>query len=136
MSNLILEYLFIKYNKYFLKTDSVFYFKTKPKDKQRNFAIIGVSKGYNEISSIPKNIANLIYDYLMNMKDITSSIIHISRVDYNLQIGILSEYIGKEIENIDGKYYISSSDLINLLFDDKENDIEQKDDGNKNINNY
>jgi len=46
----------------------------------------------------------------MYMKDITS----ISKANYDIQIEILSEYIGKEIENIDGKYYISSSDLINL----------------------
>ncbi len=120
--NLILEFLFKKYNQYFSKTESIFCDKSKPKDKQRNFSIIGVSNRYNHILSINKNIVNLIIDYLMYMKDIASSIIPISKVDYNVQIEILSEYIGKEIENFDGKYYISSSDLINLLFDDQENE--------------
>ena len=134
MSNLILEFLFEKYNKYFSKTDNIFCDKTKPKDKQRYFAIIGVSEKYNDILSINKNTINLIIDYLMYMKDITSSIIHNSNVDYNIQIEILSEYIGKKIENVDGKYYISSSDLINLLFDEKEKEKEQKDDGNNTSN--
>ena len=131
MSNLILEYLFEKYNQYFAKTDNFFLDETKPEEKQRKLAIIGVSNRYNEISSINKNLINLIIDYLMYMKDITSSIIHISKSDYKIQIEILSEYIGKEIENTDGNYYISSLDLINLLFDDKEK--EQENCGNKNI---
>ena len=132
LSNLILESLFKNYNQYFSKTDKIFYDEEKPTDKRRKFAIIGVSNEYNDILSIDKNKVNLIIDYLMFMKDITSSIIHISRSDYNIQIEILSEYIGKKIENIDGKYYISSSDLINLLFDDEENE-KLKDDGNKDL---
>ena len=43
MSNLILEYLFEKYNQYFAKTDNFFFDETKPEEKQRKFAIIGVS---------------------------------------------------------------------------------------------
>ena len=130
MSNLILEYLFEKYNQYFAKTDNIFLDETKPEEKRKKFAIIGASNKCNEISSINKNLVNLIIDYLMYMKDITS----ISKANYDIQIEILSEYIGKEIENIDGKYYISSSDLINILFDDKSNINEKKHVKKVNIN--
>ena len=80
MSNFILEFLFNNYNKYFGKTGNIFLDETKPKDKQRSFAIIGVSNKYNDINAVNKNTVNLIIDYLMYMKDITSSIIHISKM--------------------------------------------------------
>ena len=128
MSNLILEYLFKTYNEYFSKTDANFIDMTKPIDKQRPFAIIGVGNNYDGILSVKKYLINFTIDYLMYVKDITSSIINISKNNYKIQIEILSQYIGKEIEQIKDKYYISSSDLINLLFDVelKENKLNEK----------
>ena len=128
MSNLILEYLFKTYNEYFSKTDAYFIDMTKPIDKQRPFAIIGIGNNYDGILSVKKYLINFTIDYLMYVKDITSSIINISKNNYKIQIEILSQYIGKEIEQIKDKYYISSSDLINLLFDVelKENKLNEK----------
>ena len=64
----------------------------------------------------------------MYIKDVSSSIIHISKKNYHFQIEILSEYIGKQItkDEKDDKYYINSLDLINILFDNFEISYEQK----------
>lgn len=100
MSNLILNYLFSKYKKCFSKKDKIFYNEDKPKDKQKPFCIIGVNENCDSINKVHKKLINLIIDFLMFMKDLLSSIIHLEESNNKIQIGILSEYIWKEIETI------------------------------------
>ena len=128
MSNLILE-AFINKNKDSLsKTENIFLNKEKPNEKQIKFSIIVVSKGIDNIKGIERNLINLIIDFLMYIKDVSSSIIHISKKNYHFQIEILSQYLGKQItkNEEDDKYYINSLDLINILFDNSEKSNEQK----------
>ena len=129
MANLILEDIINKYKDDLSKTDEIFLNEEKPNEKQKKFSIIVVSKSVNKIKGIEKNIINLLFDFLNYIKDICSSIIHISKENYLYQIEILSEYIGREItKEEDDKYYINSSDLINILFDEGEisqNDLEK-----------
>ena len=141
LSNIILNFLFTEYKKYFSKTGKIFCNDDKPKDKQIYFSIIGVKNKYKKINLVDKYLINLIIDFFNHIKDITSSVIHLSEKNYKTQIEILSIFIGKDIKDIDkidDKYYINSQDLINILFDDtkqiKEEFI-QKNGGVNEINN-
>ena len=122
MSNLILEDIIKQYNDNLCKTDDIFLNEEKPNEKQKKFSIIIVRKDVDNIKGIEKNLINLIIDFLMYIKDVCSSIIHISKKNYLFQIEILSEYIGREIikDEKDDKYYIKALDLINILFDKDE----------------
>ena len=109
MANLILEDIINKYKDDLSKTDEIFLNEEKPNEKQKKFSIIVVSKSVNKIKGIEKNIINLLFDFLNYIKDICSSIIHISKENYLYQIEILSEYIRREInKKKDDKYYINS----------------------------
>ena len=135
MSNLILNYLFESYGKMFVKTRPIFYNNEKPDYKKNKFPIIFVDKKIDNILKVDKYLINLIIDYLMYMKDFTSAIIHLSDIKYNLQIEILSQYIGHEIEMKDDKYYLSTEELINIMFQQEKTDSKPIINKNLNINN-
>ena len=135
MSNLILNYLFESYGKMFVKTRPIFYNNEKPDYKKNKFPIIFVDKSIDKILEVDKYLINLIIDYLMYMKDFTSAIIHLSDIKYNLQIEILSQYIGHEIEMKDDKYYLSTEELINIMFQQEKTDSKPIINKNLNINN-
>ena len=135
MSNLILNYLFESYGKKFAKTRPIFYNNEKPDYKKNKFPIIFVDKKIDNILKVDKYLINLIIDYLMYMKDFTSAIIHLSDIKYNLQIEILSQYIGHEIEMKDDKYYLSTEELINIMFQQEKTDSKPIINKNLNINN-
>ena len=135
MSNLILNYLFESYGKMFVKTRPIFYNNEKPDYKKNKFPIIFVDKSFDKILEVDKYLINLIIDYLMYMKDFTSAIIHLSDIKYNLQIEILSQYIGHEIEMKDDKYYLSTEELINIMFQQEKTDSKPIINKNLNINN-
>ena len=116
ISNLILERLFKIHGANFSKTKAIFKNYEKPEYKQKKFPIICVGKSFDKILNVDKYLINLIIDFLMYMKDFTSSIIHLSELSDKLQIKILSQYIGHKVENINNKYYINSKELINFLF--------------------
>ena len=79
MSNLILEDIIKQYNDNLCKTDDIFLNEEKPNEKQKKFSIIIVRKDVDNIKGIEKNLINLIIDFLMYIKDVCSSIIHISK---------------------------------------------------------
>ena len=135
MSNLILNYLFESYGKMFVKTRPIFYNNEKPDYKKNKFPIIFVEKSIDNILTVDKYLINLIIDYLMYMKDFTSAIIHLSDIKYNVQIEILSQYIGHEIEMKDDKYYLSTEELINIMFQQEKTDSKPIINKNLNINN-
>ena len=135
MSNLILNYLFESYGKMFAKTRAIFYNNEKPGYKKNKFPIIFVDKSIDNILKVDKYLINLIIDYLMYMKDFTSAIIHLSDIKYNVQIEILSQYIGHEIEMKDDKYYLSTEELINIMFQQEKTDSKPIINKNLNINN-
>ena len=135
MSNLILNYLFESYGKMFVKTRPIFYNNEKPDYKKNKFPIIFVDKKIDNILKVDKYLINLIIDYLMYMKDFTSAIIHLSDIKYNVQIEILSQYIGHEIEMKDDKYYLSTEELINIMFQQEKTDSKPIINKNLNINN-
>ena len=135
MSNLILNYLFESYGKMFVKTRPIFYNNEKPDYKKNKFPIIFVDKSIDKILEVDKYLINLIIDYLMYMKDFTSAIIHLSDIKYNLQIEILSQHIGHEIEMKDDKYYLSTEELINIMFQQEKTDSKPIINKNLNINN-
>ena len=116
ISNLILERLFKIHGANFSKTKAIFKNNEKTEYKQKKFPIICVGKSFDKILNVDKYLINLIIDFLMYMKDFTSSIIHLSELSDKLQIKILSQYIGHKVENINNKYYINSKELINFLF--------------------
>ena len=136
MSNLILDYLFKTYGEMFAKTDAIFTNDNKPGYKKIKFPIICVAKSFDKILEVEKYLINLIIDFLMYMKDFTSSIIHLSELSYSIQIEILSQYIGHKMDKIDNKYYITSYELINLMFDrnDADNKIVEEPNIQQNLN--
>ena len=135
MSNLILDNLFKSHKKMFSKTRPIFCNDEKPDYRKNTFPIIIVDKKFDNILKVDKYLINLIIDYLMYMKDFTSAIIHLSDIRYNVQIEILSQYIGHEVEMINDKYYLSSEELINLTFQQEKTDkTDNKSIINKNLN--
>ena len=116
ISNLILKRLFKIHGANFSKTKAIFKNDEKTEYKQKKFPIICVGKSFDKILNVDKYLINLIIDFLMYMKDFTSSIIHLPELSDMLQIEILSQYIGHKVENINNKYYINSKELINLMF--------------------
>ena len=116
MSNLILDRLFNIHGTKFSKTEAIFLNDEKPEFKEKKFPIICVGKSFDKILNVDKYLINLIIDFLIYMKDFTSSFIHLSEYSYSFQIKILSQYIGHKMEIINNKYYINSEELINLIF--------------------
>ena len=136
ISNLILDHLFKIHGTKFSKTEAIFLNNEKPEFKQNKFPIICVDKSFDKIQNVDKYLINLIIDFLMYMKDFTSSIIHLSELSYNFQIEILSQYIGHKVEIIDNKYYINTEELINLMFPENNTNNKLKDEQSikKNLN--
>jgi len=120
IANVILDNILKQYNQYFFKTEKIFYNNDKPKHKQDMFEII-IAK--HDIKGIKMKSINLLIDFLMFIKDSTSSITHLV-FKYKSQIEILYNIIQKnEIKIINDEYYISSNYLIDVLFgvEDKKN---------------
>ena len=125
ISNLILDIILKNYNSSLYKTEKIFIDDTKPKYKQNFFPII-IAK--EKIKNIEINKINLLLDYLMFVKDFTSSFIHLVE-KCDIQIEILFDLFGKgEIKKENDNYLISSSFLINSLFNEEVNE------NNKRIN--
>ena len=99
--------------------EKIFIDDTKPKYKQNFFPII-IAK--EKIKNIEINKINLLLDYLMFVKDFTSSFIHLVE-KCDIQIEILFDLFGKgEIKKENDNYLISSSFLINSLFNEEVNE--------------
>lgn len=113
ISNIILD-IFLKKNQSSLyKTDNIFKDDTKPDYKSKYFPII-IAK--EKIKAIGINTINLLIDYLMFVKDYTSSIIHIVK-KCEVQLEILFDLFAKEhIQKNSDVFSISISVLINTLF--------------------
>jgi len=125
ISNIILDIILKNYNSSLYKTEKIFIDDTKPKYKQNFFPII-IAK--EKIKNIEINKINLLLDYLMFVKDFTSSFIHLVE-KCDIQIEILFDLFGKgEIKKENDNYLISSSFLINSLFNEEVNE------NNKRIN--
>ena len=91
ISNIILDIILKNYNSSLYKTEKIFIDETKPKYKQNYFPII-IAK--ENIKNIEINKINLLLDYLMFVKDFTSSFIHLVE-KCDIQIEILFDLFGK-----------------------------------------
>ena len=131
ISNIILDLILRKYNLCLYKTEKIFIDESKPKYKQIYFPII-IAK--EKIKNIEMNTINLLIDFLMFVKDLTSSVIHLVE-KFEIQIEILFEIFDKDKIKIEqNDYFISSSLLINTLFGKGNKSIE-KNEINNHINN-
>ena len=131
ISNVILDLILRKYNLCLYKTEKIFIDESKPKYKQIYFPII-IAK--EKIKNIEMNTINLLIDFLMFVKDLTSSVIHLVE-KFEIQIEILFEIFDKDKIKIEqNDYFISSSLLINTLFGKGNKSIE-KNEINNHINN-
>lgn len=113
IANLILDVILKNYASYLYKTEKIFIDNTKPKYKQNYFPII-IAK--QKINNIEINTINLLIDYLMFVKDFSSSFIHLVEKN-DVQIEILFSLFEKDkIKKEDDNYLISTSSLLNELF--------------------
>lgn len=129
IANILLYDIFNNYWNQFYQTKPIFRNEQKPEYKAKPFPVI-IAK--EPINGLKINDINLLIDYLMFIKDFTSSFIHIEK-KYPIQIEILfSLFEEKNIikdENTN-EYSIDSSILINTILGEKEKEKieEQKND--------
>lgn len=130
ISNSLLEKIFMQ-KENFRKTPVLFEDNTKPIEKRTKFPIIIAIKPNDKKK---RNEINLLIDYLMFIRDYSSSIIHISDKTAFYQIEYLLSYLNLNQEDINDNFNsyenftLSTSEILSLLFD---NNIE---DSNNNIN--
>ena len=128
IANILLNEIFINYKEQFYETPKIFIDKQKPAYLAKPFSII-IAK--NPINKFKMNNINLLIDYLMFVKDFTSSFIHIEKKN-TVQTEILfSIFQEKSIikDEKSNEYLIDSSILINTVLGEQEKEIqeEQKD---------
>jgi hypothetical protein len=128
IANILLNEIFINYKEQFYETPKIFIDKQKPAYLAKPFSII-IAK--NPINKFKMNNINLLIDYLMFVKDFTSSFIHIEKKN-TVQTEILfSIFQEKNIikDEKSNEYLIDSSILINTVLGEQEKEIqeEQKD---------
>lgn len=120
IANILLEKIFENYSDKFFKTESIFKQGNKEKTGYKaNYFPIIIAK--EKIGNFSINMINLLIDYLMYIKDFTSSFHHIVK-NFPIQLEILFLKFGnsniKKDEN--DNYLIETSFLINtVLGDDK-----------------
>ena len=133
ISNLILYNIIKIHNELLYKTEGIFSNSNKPISKNKGLRII-ISK--DDINGVKMNIVNLLIDFLMYVKDITSSVIHHAE-KFPIQIEILYNILDKgQIKKEGDNYIVNSLELLNILFS-KNNEIEKDDEVDKNKrNNY
>ena len=114
ISNIILKNILIKHNSSFYKTNKIFKDPTKPDYKRNSFAII-IAK--EKIGKVEIKRVNLAIDFLMFVKDSSSSFIHLVE-KYPIQVEILYNiFEEKKIEKDEGgDYVIDSDEFIHILF--------------------
>ena len=139
ISNSLLEKIFTQ-KENFKKTPVLFEDETKPIEKRTKFPIIIAIKPDDKKK---RNEINLLIDYLMFVRDYSSSIIHISDKKAFYQIEYLLSYLNLKKEYIsdkDNRYEtlaLTTSDILSLLFDNKIDDSNDNKDGNiNNINDF
>ena len=128
IANILLEKIFTNNKNIFYKTDCVFKHTDKEKCNLKvNYFPIIIAK--ENIGNFSINIINLLIDYLMYIKDFTSSFIHIVK-KFPIQIEILFSLFGDyNIKKDANDYYlIDASILINAIFGDN---IQEKKDATK-----
>ena len=136
IANIILEVIFTKNAKKFYRTEYIFRHGEgdKPGYKNKSFPIIIAKRNIEHLSA---NIINLLIDYLMYIKDFTSSFIHIVK-KFPIQIEILFSIFGNVniTKDENNNYFIDSSILINTIFGEdiqlKKNEVTEKEDDIKN----
>ncbi len=132
IANILLEKIFVNYPNDFFITERIFKHseQEKPGYKVNKFPIIIAKRKIGEFTI---NMINLLIDYLMYIKDFTSSFIHIAKA-FPIQIEILFSIFGnynvKKDEN--DNYVIEPSLLINTVLGD-DNIQQKKDDIKENI---
>ena len=133
IANLILYNIIKIHNELLYKTEGIFSNSNKPISKNKGLRII-ISK--DDINGVKMNIVNLLIDFLMYVKDITSSVIHHAE-KFPIQIEILYNILDKgQIKKEGDNYIVNSLELLNILFS-KNNEIEKDDEVDKNKrNNY
>ena len=125
-SNAILENI-LNNKKNFALSREQFIDSSKPEFKRKKFSIIIAINTFEDLSV---NTINLVLDFLMYLKDVSSSNIHISDKESLYQLDILIDYLkmiegGGEngIEKKNNEFYITSDQMLNILF---ENQIKEK----------
>ena len=133
--NLVINKIIDKHKKDLAKTEKIFGDSTK----------FGVIFAVNDIQKIPKRNVNLLIDFLMHIRKISSRIIHFKKLDkFNIQnkvfLELLDIYKGKESS---AKKILEIKDINNIIFglkDKKERETnkpeEKKSELDKAINKY
>jgi len=128
IANLILDNIVKIHKDLLYKTEGIFSNFNKPISKNKGFSII-ISK--DDINGVKMNIINLLIDFLMYVKNITSSVIH-HAAKFPIQIEILYSILDKgQIKKEGDNYIINSLELLNILFS-KNNEIMKDDEVDKN----
>ena len=131
IANLILDNIVKIHKELLYKTEAIFSNSNKPISKNKGFSII-ISK--DDINGVKMNFINLLIDFLMYVKDITSSIIHHAE-KFSIQIEILYSILDKgQIKKEGDNYIVNSLELLNILFS-KNNEIVKDDEVDKNKRN-
>ena len=133
--NLVIDKIIDKHKKDLAKTEKIFGDSTK----------FGVIFAVNDIQKIPKRNVNLLIDFLMHIRKISSRIIHFKKLDkFNIPnkmfLELLDIYKGKESS---AKKILEIKDINNIIFglkDKKERETnkpeEEKSELDKAINKY
>ena len=133
--NLVIDKIIVKHKKDLAKTEKIFGDSTK----------FGVIFAVNDIQKIPKRNVNLLIDFLMHIRKISSRIIHFKKLDkFNIPnkmfLELLDIYKGKESS---AKKILEIKDINNIIFglkDKKERETnkpeEKKSELDKAINKY
>jgi len=128
IANLILDNIVKIHKELLYKTEAIFSNSNKPISKNKGFSII-ISK--DDINGVKMNIINLLIDFLMYVKDIASSVIHLAE-KFPIQIEILYSILDKgQIKKEGDNYIVNSLELLNILFS-KNNEIVKDDEVDKN----
>ena len=121
IANIILDALIKNHKEFLYKTRDIFCDSNKPLIKRNMFGLI-ISK--EKINEVNMNSINLLIDFLMYVKDIAPSIIHLAE-KFPVQIEILFNIFGKEKIKKEGEnYIINSLELINTLFSEQKQSSE------------
>jgi hypothetical protein len=121
IANIILDALIKNHKEFLYKTRDIFCDSNKPLIKRNMFGLI-ISK--EKINEVNMNSINLLIDFLMYVKDIAPSIIHLVE-KFPVQIEILFNIFGKEKIKKEGEnYIINSLELINTLFSEQKQSSE------------